>query len=474
MKLRLKNKKLSLRTVARETWASSERYKTLQKLTESIKKDLKESKLNLRKKAQIDQETFFDFYGLTLLSDEYLRQNPYAEQYKNLIVNKIKDEYIKFFQHFLGGPKKFKKWVFDYGKNESIYDKSYKGHPSGINPAPVVYNLIQATDIDKIVIYIDMLNAAEHESGSYFVYAPEMKKWVSKALALVSNHSAQQLLPHMSKDVQNIVREYLRLQGESGYGQEEDWQKILEAATENQLWSMEHNKQLTTEMYEYLAQSPDEDKRRFVVMSVWTPLSVRVQIAEHDSSAQVADSLIWNWDRIPLEVQQALLKNPSKDVQDYIAERRSQGFDLPPNLPLGISKRLNLKKRSLEIGGEKFPDVIKYPIQSYYGRPAKIPPTSPGAIEKQTATNAENSIYFYILAHLQDYGIDMGRPDDRNIIQTAPDKVELNPESPIIQKLFYDGWFDYLDVIAPSYVKENIPIQETLLNYLVRYFGFVK
>jgi hypothetical protein len=131
--------------------------------------------------------------------------------------------------------------------------------------------------------------------------------------------------------------------------------------------------------------------------------------------------------------------------------------------------KLNLKK-ALDIGGETFPDVIKYPNS---GPPARIPPTTPGTMQKQDVINAENNVYLYIKEHLQDYGINFNVPDNINVMQTAPDTIELNPESQIIQKLFYDGWFDYLDVIAPHYIKENTDIQENLLNYLVKYFKLV-
>jgi len=136
------------------------------------------------------------------------------------------------------------------------------------------------------------------------------------------------------------------------------------------------------------------------------------------------------------------------------------------------NSKLNLKKKALDIGGVEFPDVLKYPQQ---GRePSRIPETTPGTMQKQDVVNAENNVYFYIQDHLKDYGVDFNTPDDRNVIQTAPDKIELNPESPIIQKLFYDGWFEYLDIVAPFYIQENTNIQETLLNYLIRYFKIIQ
>jgi len=158
---------------------------------------------------------------------------------------------------------------------------------------------------------------------------------------------------------------------------------------------------------------------------------------------------------------QKLMKSMEKDLEKWDKEREKEG-------------RLSLKKRALDIGGEEFPDVIKYPPHWRTGVPSKPPETTPGTLERTMVRNAEDSIYFYIKDHLKDYGLDYGKPDDLNIIQTAPDKIEFNPESPIIQKLFYDGWFEYLDTMAPLYVKENIDVQEILLNFLIRYFGFIK
>jgi len=133
--------------------------------------------------------------------------------------------------------------------------------------------------------------------------------------------------------------------------------------------------------------------------------------------------------------------------------------------------KLNLRKKALEIGGEEFPNVVKYLPQK--GGPATIPKTTPGTMVKQDVLNAENSIYYFMKDHLQDYGISSTTPDNVNTIQ-GPEKIELNPESPIIQKLFYDGWFDYLNLLAPDYIKENPDIQEQLLGHLVRFFKFVQ
>lgn len=112
--------------------------------------------LSLKKKAQIDQQTFFDFYGLTLLPEWYLNNNPNARMYRDMIINEVKDKYIASFLKY-----NFKLDDLTPGPLVETFENNRGEKYSIINVEQVLAKLIKTTNPNKMVQLIDLINKEE-------------------------------------------------------------------------------------------------------------------------------------------------------------------------------------------------------------------------------------------------------------------------------------------------------------------------
>lgn len=122
--------------------------------------------------------------------------------------------------------------------------------------------------------------------------------------------------------------------------------------------------------------------------------------------------------------------------QEAAGERGEYSWG-PEGPPPGIvnAVKLNMKKKALEIGGETFPDALKFKDKT----PSRFDiETSIGELYQ----DAETSVINYIWDGLREHGI-IG-PDDANVIQTDVDKVRFSNASFLVNQLMEEGWFTYL------------------------------
>ena len=142
-------------------------------------------------------------------------------------------------------------------------------------------------------------------------------------------------------------------------------------------------------------------------------------------------------------------------------------FDLPGNMPEGIANKLNMRKTALEIGGETFPDALKF----------KEPPTLDEAPVEFSADSedfeagtsigelyqeAESFVVNYIWSGLQEHGV-IG-PDNANIIQEDIDKVRFNNASTLVHQLMQEGWFAYLIQSTDTKLRSDPQLQQQIFN----------
>lgn len=140
------------------------------------------------------------------------------------------------------------------------------------------------------------------------------------------------------------------------------------------------------------------------------------------------------------------------------AENPSEGYSWgPEGPPPGIANavKLNMKKEALEIGGETFPDVLKFKEDS-------IPEANLEESALDVYGKAENFIINYIWRGLQVQGI-IG-PDDINVVQTDVDKVQFNSTSSLINQLMEEGWFKFLEQSSSEQLKADPDLQQKIYN----------
>ncbi|MCK4358484.1 MAG: HEAT repeat domain-containing protein, partial [Candidatus Cloacimonetes bacterium] len=204
------------------------------------------TKLSMRKKAQIDKQMFFDFYGVSLLSDQYLEANPYAKEYKDMIVNQMKEVYVplvinsiyKALLYATGKGVSFRlldwnKWKKEFNiknvgelKNLTLEQVSRIWREGEwdewltrkVRPwADITDSLIQlknTTDTNQLIIIIDHINNIQHNTGLLLGDFPEVKHWIEEALEIKAGATSAQLIPYLSTDIQEFVTENLQLKGE--------------------------------------------------------------------------------------------------------------------------------------------------------------------------------------------------------------------------------------------------------------------
>ena len=118
------------------------------------------------------------------------------------------------------------------------------------------------------------------------------------------------------------------------------------------------------------------------------------------------------------------------------------------------TNRLNMKK-ALEIGGETFPDALKFKEET----------TSPLDVEtdvQKLYKDAESFIVNYIWSGLAAEGI--VSPDDANVIQTDVDKVQFSGASSLVNQLMAEGWFAYLKLSYDTKLRTDPQLQQQIFN----------
>ncbi|KKM20416.1 hypothetical protein LCGC14_1645700 [marine sediment metagenome] len=143
-------------------------------------------------------------------------------------------------------------------------------------------------------------------------------------------------------------------------------------------------------------------------------------------------------------VYQVILQKPEEPVQD-----------LPGNLPPGIASKLNMTKKALEIGGETFPDALKF----------KDDTTSSFDVETSIQSIYSEAISF-VVTHvwngLRAQGI-IG-PDDVNVIQEDVDKARFSNVSSLVRQLMEEGWFKYLEQTSDMKLRSDLQLQQQVFN----------
>jgi len=328
---------------------------SLRKVAMHLLSPQKTGKLNLRKRAQIDQTTFFDFYGLSLLPEEYVQQYPEIRQYRDALLHYIKNQYIDFFSKF-------------YGYNTDQFEKKLRNEPKTLenwlqqhparnvaDPYLIMKELVATKDPTRVIQLIDLLHDAEHHTGSYFVYAPEMKNWINEALALKAGQTPQQLLPRMSDTAKDIVSEYLRFSGESGFGQETDRLKMLDNLTTTQYEVLAAAEKLSSDDHAYLARTTNnDDLLTDMILNDNVSTDTRVIAAQRITDEfQLSRNLLdkYAWERLPQEVQAALLSNEVviSNLAQWQVDPDLEIEQLrPTHTKIDVANRLRLKKKAQE------------------------------------------------------------------------------------------------------------------------------
>jgi len=210
--------------------------------------------LSFRKTSQLDKQLFFDFYGVSLLSDQYLESNPYASQYKDMIVQQVKEVYVplitkmvynewmnnvmelmggswklkrefgrEFWEDFWWNKKKIKDLTLEQLAqiyNEGRWEKNYGGKPWGHITESLI-QLINTTDTNQLITIIDHINDIQHNTGLMFHDFPKVEKWFSDALDIKAQATPEQLILYLSSDLQKFVTEDLQLRGQEVVAPEE-------------------------------------------------------------------------------------------------------------------------------------------------------------------------------------------------------------------------------------------------------------
>jgi len=201
--------------------------------------------LSMRKTSQLDKQLFYDFYGVSLLSDQYLEQNPYASQYKDMIVQQVKEEYAplitkSIYKALVYACRGVSVCLLDWNKwkkefniknlgelknlpleqvsriwNEGKWNKWMKRKvlPWGHITESLI-QLINTSDTNQLITIIDHINDIQHNTGLLLEDFPETKKWIAEVLEIKAGTTLEQLLPYLSSDIQKFVIEDLQLKGQ--------------------------------------------------------------------------------------------------------------------------------------------------------------------------------------------------------------------------------------------------------------------
>jgi len=305
------------------------------------------TKLSMRKRSQIDKQLFFDFYGVSLLSDNYLEQNPYAKQYRNMIVQSIKDVYVPLITKMVYSELRkhtdrmynWEDWIEEFNLknvnsltleqlaqiyNEGVWVTEYGGPSWG----SIVESLIQlknTSDTNQLITVIDHINDIEHNTGLMFHDFPKVKKWFSDALETKAQATPEQLIPYLSSDLQKLVIEDLRLKGKEIISPE----KYI---TRDEKFELAQNPSTPPEILAELAKDKDEFVRINVAGNPETPPEILVELAK-DIDKYVRIRVAYN-PNTPPESLVELAKDEDEEVRLYIKRNPST----PPETLAELSK----------------------------------------------------------------------------------------------------------------------------------------
>lgn len=143
------------------------------------------------------------------------------------------------------------------------------------------------------------------------------------------------------------------------------------------------------------------------------------------------------------------------------AENPPEGYNWgPEGPPPGISnaRKLNMKKKALDIGGETFPDALKFKDETGF---TDLKFDSAESVP-DIFRHAENFVIDYIWAGLQAHGI-VG-PDDANVIQEDADKIRFSNASSLVHELTEEGWFKYIEQTPYADLKVDPSLQQKIYN----------
>jgi len=330
--------------------------------------------LSFRKTSQLDKQLFFDFYGVSLLSAQYLEQNPYAKEYKDMIVQQVKEEYVplitkmvyaeleKWFETYLvGGQKNWKKELgFELKdlihRNIKIKDLTleqiayiyktgrWKKGFWGFAWEDITESLIQlinTADTKQLIIIIDHINDIEHSKGLIFHDFPKVEKWFSDALNIKAQATPEQLIPYLSSDIQKFVTEDLQIRGQEVVAPEEYltipesekiklvkspnaflevFRELAKDEDEDVRWSVAESLTTPPEILAELSKNKDYYIRWFVAYNPSTPPEALAELAK-DKNENILMNIAYN-PSTPPEALAELAKNPDPEIRYRVATNR--------------------------------------------------------------------------------------------------------------------------------------------------------
>lgn len=297
--------------------------------------------LSMRKKAQIDKQMFFDFYGVSLLSDQYLEANPYAKEYKDTVVQEVKDVYVPLITKMVYGELWFAKanlgdweeWKksFNIEKVEDltleqlvqIYREgdweSAFGGPAWGEITKSLIELEENTDTNQLITIIDHINDIQHNTGLMFHDFPKVEKWFSDALEIKSKATAQQLIPYLSSDVKDFVIEDLRLRGEEIVAKEP-----VRYLTFSEKFNLAGSSFTSPKILDQLAKDPNKDVRRMVADNTNTSIKTLIELSK-DKDKNTAYRVYFNLNT-PEEVRNEIKRTFPSLFSNEVLNMRKKSY----------------------------------------------------------------------------------------------------------------------------------------------------
>jgi len=319
--------------------------------------------LSMRKKySQLDKQLFFDFYGVSLLSDQYLESNSYASQYKDMIVQQVKEEYVPLITKMVYHEFKHIGQLFDCDKwkklfgitkvedftleqlqqiyNEGDWETAYGGPPWGHITESLI-QLINTTDTNQLITIIDHINDIQHNTGLMFHDFPKVEKWFSDALNIKAQATPEQLIPYLSSDIQKFVTEDLKLRGQEVVAPEE-------YLTISEKIKLAESSNTSLEVFRKLVKEEDIDILMAIAENQNAPPSVLVDLAKNPNS-EIRWEVATNERTFPVTLEE-LAKDIDRDVRSeaiYALKmlKKYKGY--------GGTSNLNMRKKSYIMYNDK-------------------------------------------------------------------------------------------------------------------------
>lgn len=139
-------------------------------------------------------------------------------------------------------------------------------------------------------------------------------------------------------------------------------------------------------------------------------------------------------------------------------ENNQKDYDWGPEGPppgIANASKLNMKKKALEIGGESFPDALKFKEET-------VSPLDVATDVQELYRDAESFVINYTWSGLRENGI-IG-PDDANVIQEDADKVRFSDTSALVNQFIEEGWFKYLEQSDNMKLKSDPELQQQIYD----------